>query len=181
VLTPTHQFRTVGGKRSLYCAYTQHNILMENRTTIHFETGIVPVSRVSQTPAPSEQPHIGHKIAAGFPSPASDYIEDGLDLNQYLVHNKAASFLFTVAGDSMRDAGILDGDKVIVDRSITPTHGKIVVAVINAEYTIKRLHNQDGTIELRPENDAYAPIRLQGNDELEIWGVVVGSIRRYRY
>jgi DNA polymerase V len=80
----------------------------------------------------------------------------------------------------MSGAGILDGDKVIVDRSVNPTHGKIVIAVINSEYTLKRLFNLNGIIELRAENDAYAPIRLVEGHELEIWGVVVGAIRKYR-
>jgi DNA polymerase V len=137
-------------------------------------------TRLALTPAPFRQRLLAHKIAAGFPSPASDYIEDGLDLNEFLVHNKAASFLFTVSGNSMSGAGILDGDKVIVDRSVNPTHGKIVIAVINSEYTLKRLYNLNGIIELRAENDAYAPIRLVEGHELEIWGVVVGAIRKYR-
>ena len=135
---------------------------------------------LARSPAPYRQRQLLHKISAGFPSPASDYIEDGLDLNDYLVHNKTASFLFTVTGNSMSGAGILDGDKVIVDRSVNPVHGKIVIAVINAEYTLKRLYNLHGIIELRAENDAYPPIRLVDGQELEIWGVVVGAIRKYR-
>ncbi|PWF54981.1 LexA family protein [Massilia glaciei] len=135
---------------------------------------------LAHAPPPCQHQHLAHKITAGFPSPAADYIEDGLDLNEYLVPNKCASFLFTVAGDSMRDAGILDGDKVIVDRSVPPTHGKIVIAVIDSEYTLKRLHSVDGTIELRSENPAYASIRMVEGSTLEVWGVVVGSIRRYR-
>jgi len=124
--------------------------------------------------------HLAHKIAAGFPSPASDYLEPGLDLNEYLVPNKAASFLFTVTGESMVGAGIMDGDKVVVDRSLTPVHGKIVIAVVNAEYTLKRLFHFNGRLELRSENPAYAPIRIGEGSELEIWGVVVGVVRRYR-
>jgi DNA polymerase V len=137
-------------------------------------------ARLALEPARNELSQLTHRITAGFPSPAADYIEDGLDLNEYLVPNKCASFLFTVAGDSMRDAGILDGDKVIVDRSVTPTHGRIVIAVINSEYTLKRLYWIEGTIELRSENPAYAPIRMLEDSTLEVWGVVVGSIRRYR-
>lgn len=124
--------------------------------------------------------HLSHKIAAGFPSPASDYLEPGLDLNDYLVPNKAASFLFTVAGDSMAGAGIMDGDKVVVDRSVNAVHGKIVVAVINEEYTLKRLFHFNGKPELRSENAAYRPIRMEEGSELTIWGVVVGLVRRYR-
>lgn len=124
--------------------------------------------------------HLAHKIAAGFPSPASDYMEPGLDLNEYLVPNKAASFLFTVTGESMAGAGIMDGDKVVVDRSVAPVHGKIVIGVVNGEYTLKRLFQFNGRLELRSENPAYAPIRMVEGCELEIWGVVVGVVRRYR-
>lgn len=124
--------------------------------------------------------HFSHKIAAGFPSPASDYMEPGLDLNEYLVANKAASFMFTVSGDSMAGAGIMDGDKVVVDRSVRPVHGKIVIAVVNSEYTLKRLFNFNGVLELRAENAAYRAIRMEEGTELEIWGVVVGVVRKYR-
>lgn len=120
-----------------------------------------------------------HRISAGFPSPAADYAEDGLDLNDYLVRNKPASFMFTVKGDSMMNAGIVEGDKVIVDRSINAKSKDIVVAVVNGEYTIKRLYKTDAKVELRPENPAYQPIVFKEGSELEIWGVVVGVVRRY--
>jgi len=120
-----------------------------------------------------------HRISAGFPSPAADYAEDGLDLNDYLVRNKPASFMFTVKGDSMMNAGIVEGDKVIVDRSVNAKSKDIVVAVVNGEYTIKRLHKTASKVELRPENPAYQPIVFKEGSELEIWGVVVGVVRRY--
>ena len=84
-------------------------------------------------PLPYTSPLFLCSIPAGFPSPATDYIEDGLDLNEYLVRHKAASFMFKVQGHSMRDAGIVDGDKVVVDRSIEPQHNQIVIAVVNGE------------------------------------------------
>jgi DNA polymerase V len=124
-------------------------------------------------------PLISCAIPAGFPSPATDYMEDGLDLNQYLVRHKAATFLFRVQGHSMRDAGIMDGDKVVVDKSVTPLHDHIVIAVIDGEYTIKRLYNHCGRIELRAENPAFKPICFNEFSLLEIWGVVVGVVRRY--
>lgn len=119
-----------------------------------------------------------HRVQAGFPSPATDYIEEGLDLNDYLVRHRAASFLFTVQGDSMQGAGIVEGDKVIVDRSIDPQHNHIVIAVVDGEYTIKRLFRRGSRIELRPENPAFQPIRFADGSQLEIWGVVVGVVRR---
>jgi DNA polymerase V len=122
---------------------------------------------------------ICHRISAGFPSPAADYAEDGLDLNEYLVRNKPASFMFTVKGDSMINAGIVEGDKVIVDRSLNAKHKDIVVAVVNGEYTIKRLYRNTSKVELHPDNPAYPPILFKEGSELEIWGVVVGVARRY--
>ena len=119
-----------------------------------------------------------HRVQAGFPSPATDYIEEGLDLNDYLVRHRAASFLFTVQGYSMQGAGIVDGDKVVVDRSIDPQHNHIVIAVVDGEYTIKRLYWRGSRIELRPENPAFQPICFVDGSQLEIWGVVVGVVRR---
>lgn len=122
---------------------------------------------------------VSHRISAGFPSPAADYAEEGLDLNDFLVRNKPASFMFTVKGDSMINAGIVEGDKVIVDRSLNARSKDIVVAVVNGEYTIKRLFKSSSKVELRPENPAYRPIVFKEGSELEIWGVVVGVVRRY--
>lgn len=122
---------------------------------------------------------IKHRLSAGFPSPAADYVEDGLDLNDYLVHRKAATYMFTVKGDSMIGASIEEGDKVVVDRSLRPRHNDIVVAVVDGEYTIKRLHKYRGHVELRPENPAYQPMVFEEGAELEVWGVVIGVVRRY--
>lgn len=127
----------------------------------------------------SELKLLSHRISAGFPSPAGDYAEDGLDLNNYLVQNKPATFMFTVRGESMIGAGICDADKVVVDRALKAKHNDIVVAVVDGEYTIKRLYKYRGRIELRPENSDYQPITFTEGNELQIWGVVVGVVRRY--
>ena len=124
---------------------------------------------------------LSHRISAGFPSPAADYAEEGLDLNSYLVQNKPATFMFTVKGDSMMGAGICDGDKVVVDKALKPKHKDIVVAVVNDEYTIKRLYQLRGKTELQPENPQYQPITFGEGSELQIWGVVVGVVRKYSY
>lgn len=118
------------------------------------------------------------KIPAGFPSPASDYIEQGLDLNAYLVQHKSSTFVFQVKGDSMSGIGILDGDKLTVDRSIEPRHKHIIVAVLNNEFTVKRLYRRGGVIELRAENPAYLPIRCKDFEEIQVWGVVTGVLRK---
>ena len=122
---------------------------------------------------------LSHRISAGFPSPAADYVEEGLDLNDYLVRNKPATFMFTVKGDSMIGASIEEGDKVLVDRAQHPKHGDIVVAVVDGEYTIKRLFKHMDRVELRPENPAYPPIIFHDGAELIVWGTVVGVVRRY--
>ena len=134
---------------------------------------------VALQPEPNELRLLVHRISAGFPSPAGDYEEEGLDINEYLVRNKPATFMFTVRGDSMVGASIEEGDKVVVDRALTPRNDDIVVAVVDGEYTIKRLYMAQGKLELRPENVRYEVMRFEEGRELEIWGVVVGVIRRY--
>ena len=134
---------------------------------------------VEQNPGASEIRLLAHRMSAGFPSPAADYAEDGLDLNDYLIRNKPATFMFTVRGDSMIGASIEEGDKVIVDRALTPKSRDIIVAVVDGEYTIKRLYKYRGRVELRPENPNYPSIVLKDGADLQTWGVVVGVVRRY--
>ena len=134
---------------------------------------------VALEPAALDMRLLTHRISAGFPSPATDYMEDGLDLNDYLVRNKPATFLFTVKGDSMIGASIEADDKVVVDRARTPKHGDIVVAVVDGEYTLKRLYKRPPRVELHAENPAYSPIVFRDGNELVVWGVVVGMVRRY--
>jgi DNA polymerase V len=102
------------------------------------------------------------------------------NLNEYLISNKPATFMFQVKGDSMMNCGILDGDKVIVDKSIQAKHDDIVIVAVNGDFTIKRLHKRNGKTELHPENEAYQPIIFSNAGELEVWGVVSGVIRKCR-
>ena len=133
----------------------------------------------SLSPSLCVRPLFGQRVPAGFPSPAEEYVEKGLDLNSYLVRNKVATYFFRVQGDSMMGARIHDGDLVVVDRSISPKHRHIVLAVVNQDYTVKRLYKRAGVIELRPENPQYSPIRFGDDETLEIWGVVVGTVCRF--
>ena len=112
------------------------------------------------------------RVQAGFPSPADDYIEQGLDLNDYLIKRPTATFFMKVAGDSMKDAGINNDDILIVDRSLAATHNSIVVAVVNSEYTVKRLQKIKEKIFLMPENKKYPVIEIKDGMDFEIWGVV---------
>ncbi len=117
------------------------------------------------------------RISAGFPSPADDYVESRLDLNEFLVQHPAATFFIRVKGDSMTKAGIDTGDMLIVDRSLNSSNGMIVVAVLNGEFTVKRLSIRKGKYYLVPENDGYKEIEIKGEDEFEIWGVVTKILK----
>ena len=118
------------------------------------------------------------RIAAGFPSPADDYVEKQIDLNTHLIQHREATFILRVTGWSMRDAGIFDGDEIIVDRAITPVDGKIVVAAINGDLTVKRLRRIGSAVHLVAENPEFPPIVLQEGEELCIWGVVTRVLHR---
>lgn len=119
-------------------------------------------------------------VRAGFPSPAEDYLEAGIDLNAYLVDDPPASFLVRVRGDSMLGAGIADGDVLVVDKGLSAQHGDIVVAVVDGECTVKRLSLQRGRCQLLAENPAYPAIELADGQELQVWGVVVSCAKRLR-
>jgi DNA polymerase V len=123
-------------------------------------------------------PLYGNKIAAGFPSPADDHIESSLDLNEYLIEHPAATFYVRVSGESMIKAGINPNDILIVDRAVEPVDGKIVIAVLNGELTVKRLVTKQSKVFLYPENDAFKPIEVSPEAEFKIWGVVTNVIHR---
>ncbi len=118
------------------------------------------------------------KVAAGFPSPAADHTRQRIDLNEHLIRNREATFIFRVKGDSMTGIGIYDGDELLVDRSIEPRHGNIVLAVVNQDFTVKRLYHRDGVVQLIAENALYPPIKLKENEELVIWGVVTRNLHK---
>lgn len=122
-------------------------------------------------------------IKAGFPSPAQDYLRESLDFNRDLIAHPEATFYGKVDGDSMEDAGINDGDIAVIDRSAEPQNGDVIVAYVNNEFTIKFLdltHREEGYIELRPANKRYKPIRISENDNFEVWGVVVWTIKNWK-
>ncbi|HOO89898.1 MAG TPA: translesion error-prone DNA polymerase V autoproteolytic subunit [Syntrophales bacterium] len=115
-------------------------------------------------------------VSAGFPSPAEDYIEGKLDLNQYLVKHPAATFFVRVSGNSMIDAGIHDGDILIVDRSLKPVNRKVVIAVLNGELTVRRIRVTKDKVLLISENRDYQPLQVEENMNFEVWGVVTNVI-----
>ena len=140
-----------------------------------------------------ELQHAG--VKAGFPSPAEDYIHETLDFNRDYIRHPEASFYGDIEGDSMRlsyarllpkgrkkDAGIFDGDRVIIDRAVEPHNGSIVVTFWNGEFTIKYLdltHKSDGYIELRPANPDYPVFKIEAGDDFQVWGVVIHLIRTF--
>jgi DNA polymerase V len=121
-------------------------------------------------------PLYSSKIQAGFPSPADDYIEKELDLNAYLVKHPSATFLVKATGESMIGAGIHQDDILVVDRSLTPVSGKIVIAAVDGQLTVKRLEKSDNKFFLMPENEKFAPIEVKEGSEVYIWGVVTTVI-----
>ena len=122
---------------------------------------------------------LGRMVPAGFPSPADDYLEGEIDLARLLVERPAASFIMRVCGHSMSGAGILDGDFIVVDRSITARPGHVVVATVHGEMTIKRLRRlRDGRIVLKAEHPDYPELLICEETPAEVWGVVVGVVRK---
>ncbi|MFA5985216.1 MAG: translesion error-prone DNA polymerase V autoproteolytic subunit [Methylococcaceae bacterium] len=125
-------------------------------------------------------PWFSSQVPAGFPSPADDHIEKRLDLNDYLIKQADATFLVTITGLSMRDAGLLPKDVVVVDRSREASVGNIVMAVVDGEFTIKYLGLGDkGNPVLIPANPDFKRIEIKETMQFEIWGVVTGSVRKY--
>lgn len=117
------------------------------------------------------------RVPAGFPSPADDYLEGKLDLNQHLIKHPAATYFVRVTGDSMIGAGIHSGDLLVVDRSLEPTDNSVVIAIVDGELTVKRLCTRQGKLLLLPDNDKYPPVEVR-EDSLQIWGVVTHVIHK---
>ena len=133
-----------------------------------------PKLPLSSLPLPS----LAGAVPAGFPSPAADDAEGRLDLNAHLIRRPAATFFVRVAGDSMTGAGVHDGNLAIVDRSIEPRPGHVVVAVLDGELALKRLARRGGRTFLESANPAYLPIEVGADAALRIWGVVTATIHR---
>lgn len=123
-------------------------------------------------------PFINHGISAGFPSPAMDFMESSIDLNQVLVENPIATFYVQVDGNSMIDAGIHDKDLLVVDRSLEPRNNKIAICLLDGEFTVKRIRLENNELFLMPENPSYQPIQVTEENQLIIWGIVTYVIKK---
>ena len=124
-------------------------------------------------------PLLNDSVSAGFPSPADDYTEENIDLNEHLISNPFSTFFLRVKGDSMINAGIKDKDLIIVDKSLIAKPGNIIIAMIDGEFTIKRLSIKNDELYLKAENNNYPDFRFQNHIDVQIWGVVIYSIHSY--
>ena len=124
-------------------------------------------------------PLLNDSVSAGFPSPADDYTEENIDLNEHLISNPFSTFFLRVKGDSMINAGIKDKDLIIVDKSLTAKPGNIVIAMIDGEFTIKRVSIKNDELYLKAENHNYPDFRFKNHIDIQIWGVVIYSIHSY--
>ena len=124
-------------------------------------------------------PLLNDSVSAGFPSPADDYTEENIDLNEHLISNPFSTFFLRVKGDSMINAGIKDKDLIIVDKSLIAKPVNIVIAMIDGEFTIKRLSIKNNELYLKAENHNYPDFRFKNHIDVQIWGVVIYSIHSY--
>jgi DNA polymerase V len=143
---------------------------MPDPTTAH------AIGRAPETPSGATTPFFEGRVEAGFPSPADDYMDRPLDLHEQLVPRPAATFFVRAQGDSMVGAGIHDGDLLVVDRSLAPVPGRVVIAALDGELTIKRLGRGPDGLRLEAENDAYPVIEIGEDTDARIWGVVTSVI-----
>ncbi len=124
-------------------------------------------------------PLLNDSVSAGFPSPADDYTEENIDLNEHLISNPFSTFFLRVKGESMINAGIKDKDLIIVDKSLIAKPGDIVIAMIDGEFTIKRLSIKNNELYLKAENHNYPDFSFKNHIDVQIWGVVIYSIHSY--
>ena len=117
-------------------------------------------------------------ISAGFPSPAEDFKQERLSLDNELIKNKEATFFARVSGQSMIDAGLSDNDLLVIDRSLSPAHNKIAVCFLDGEFTVKRLKVEKDEVWLQPENKNYKPIKITEENDFVIWGIVTNVIKK---
>ncbi len=147
----------------------------------YFVDFMLPFIAISQIFRPRSQhdaelPLYACPVSAGFPSPADDYLEGQLDLNQYLIKHPVATFFVRVAGDSMIRAGIHPGDLLIVDRSLEARDGRVVIAVVNGELLVKRMQRQGKKVYLLADNPSYSPLQITEAMDFQVWGVVTNVV-----
>jgi DNA polymerase V len=143
----------------------------------------VPVDLATPVPLAQAPLWIGATpswVAAGFPSPAEDHMVRRVDLMEQLIKHPQATFLLRVRGESMKDAGIFDGDVVLVDKAIQPRSGQVVIAVVDGEFVCKTLWQRAGRMKLKAANATYPDISPKDGQTVEVWGVVVAAIKQFK-
>ncbi len=120
----------------------------------------------------------GDSVPAGFPSPADDYLDMDLNLHDYLVQHPSATFCVRAIGDSMVDAGIQNSDVMVIDRALTPKNNDIILAVVNGEFTVKRIKKSEDELYLMPANENYKPMKITEGMNFQVWGVVTFIIHK---
>ncbi|WP_242928352.1 LexA family protein [Pontibacter vulgaris] len=150
------------------------DILYFNPVSLPHPFEVLPLHEFDQLELPLSMPY----VAAGFPSPADDYLEDKINLQSVLIRNPTATYLVRVRGESMRDARLHDGDILVVDRSVKPAEGHIIIGVVDGEFTVKQLVRLKGKLYLMPANEQYAPLELTEEMDFKPWGVVVWSLHK---
>ncbi len=145
---------------------------MENKES---NVKIIPVNNSVELSIP----FIENPISAGFPSPAQDFLETGIDLNKELIAHPVSTFFGKVKGDSMKNAGIDDGDLIIIDKSLTPKEGDVAVCFIDGEFTLKFIKKDINCIWLVPANPTYKSIKVTEDNNFVIWGIVTFSIKKH--
>ena len=138
-----------------------------------------PVLRPTAGGQPTHLPLFSHTVPAGFPSPADDYIQGSLSLDEHLIQHREATFFVRAKGNSMTGAGIFDGDLLVVDKSLSPSSGDIVIAVVDGDLTVKRLIKRGDIFTLHPENPSFKDIEFKDGQELQVWGVVTSATKKF--
>ena len=145
------------------------------------QTAIPPVARptvVHPRKTGQQEKHARGPVPAGFPSPADDYAEQRLSLDEHLIRHRESTFFLRVSGDSMRGCGIFNGDLLVVDRALPVTHGCVVIAVLDGEFTVRQLlHTPNGRV-LRAAHPAYPDLHIKPEQDLSIWGVVSWNVHK---
>ncbi len=147
-------------------------------TTIISQNTAIELYR-SEADLALEIPYFSAGISAGFPSPALDFEDLKIDLNKHLIRNPSATFFGRVKGDSLKNAGIDDGDLMVIDRSARALHNKIAVVFLDGEFTAKRIQKKGSEVWLLPENEAYQPIKVDPENQFLVWGIVTHVIKSF--
>lgn len=153
---------------------------MNDMKLVRIHTGPILDFYTADLTTELELPVANTGISAGFPSPAEEYEEVRLDLNKALIKHPAATFYARVKGTSMTDAGILDGDLLVIDKSLDPKSGDIAVCFLDSEFTVKRIEQLDDALYLMPANEKYQPIKISEESDFRVWGIVTFVIHKTR-